>query len=103
MSERGEAKRISAKLHKNSGRGKLVKGDANWYNFCIDFKEYPKGMRIDQKVWAKATTDALKNGLDPAIVLVMGESEKKTRLAIIELSILEQFMQERQKNENLDD
>ena len=28
MSERGEAKRIDAKLQKNSGRGKIQKGDA---------------------------------------------------------------------------
>jgi hypothetical protein len=103
MSERGEAKRISAKLHKNSGRGKISKGDARWYNFCIDFKEYPKGMRIDQNVWAKVTTDAMKSGLDPALILVMGSESKKTRLAIIELSILEQLMQERQNNEDSND
>lgn len=103
MSERGEAKRIDAKLHKNSGRGKIVKGDARWHNFCVDFKEYPKGMRVDQKMWAKVTTDAMKSGLDPAVFLVMGEEAKKTRLAIIELGILEQLMSERQKNENIDD
>jgi hypothetical protein len=42
-------------------------------------------------VWAKATTDAIRNNNDPAIVVVIGESGIKTRLAIIELSILEEL------------
>jgi hypothetical protein len=80
MSERSEVKRLGAKAIKNSGRG-TVKGDAKWESFTIDFKEYPK-----------ASTDAMKNGNDPAIVVVLGEGNKKTRLAIIELSILEQLI-----------
>ena len=92
MSERGEAKRINAKLQKNSGRGKIQKGDAKWHNFCLDFKEYPKGMRIDQDVWAKIVTDAIKSNADPALVLVLGEGNKKTRLAVIEFSLLEQLL-----------
>jgi hypothetical protein len=31
----------------------------------------------------------MKNGKDPAIVVVMGEGNSKVRLAIIEMSILE--------------
>jgi outer membrane phospholipase A len=91
MSERGESKRIGAKQHKNSGRN-TQKGDASWNNFVIDFKEYPNGIRIDKAVWAKATTDAIKNGKDPAIVVVLGEGNQKIRLAIIEMSILEQLV-----------
>ena len=98
MSERGESKRINAKQHKNSGRN-TKKGDATWKNFVVDFKEYPKGMRIDQNVWAKAVTDAMKSNADPAIILVMGEGNAKTRLAIIELSLLEQIL-ESEENEN---
>lgn len=98
MSERSESKRIQAKQHKNSGRN-TKKGDATWKNFVVDFKEYPKGMRIDQKVWAKAVTDAMKSNADPAIILVMGEGNAKTRLAIIELSLLEQIL-ESEENEN---
>lgn len=92
MSERGESKRIGATQHKNSGRN-TKKGDATWQNFVVDFKEYPKGMRIDQTIWAKAVTDAMKSNLDPALVLVMGEGNHKTRLAIIELSLLEQLLE----------
>lgn len=93
MSERSESKRISAKQHKNSGRN-TKKGDATWENFTVDFKEYPKGFTINQDNWAKAVTDALKNGNDPAIIVVLGEGNRKTRLAIVELSLLEQLIEE---------
>lgn len=92
MSEKNESKRIGAKQHKNSGRG-IKKGDASWENFTIDFKENKKSFTINQDIWAKATTDAIKNNNDPAIILVLGEGNKKTRLAIIEFSILEQLIE----------
>ena len=92
MSERSESKRISAKQHKNSGRN-TKKGDATWQNFTVDFKEYPKGFTVNQDNWAKAVTDAMRNGNDPAIFVVLGEANKKTRLAIIELSLLEQIIE----------
>lgn len=91
MSEKSESKRVGARQHKNSGRN-TKKGDATWHNFTVDFKEYPKGFTVNQDNWAKAVTDAMRNGNDPAIFVVLGESNKKTRLAIIELSLLEQLM-----------
>lgn len=91
MSEKNESKRIGAKKHKNSGRN-TKKGDATWENFTIDFKENSKSFTLNQDVWAKATTDAIRNGNDPAIVVVLGEGNKKTRLAIIELELLEQMV-----------
>lgn len=93
MSERTESKRIGAKQHKNSGRN-TKKGDATWENFTVDFKEYPKGFTVNQDNWAKAVTDAIRNGNDPAIIVVLGEGNKKTRLAIVELSLLEQLIEE---------
>jgi outer membrane phospholipase A len=93
MSERSESKRIGAKQHKNSGRNQQ-KGDASWNSFVIDFKEVGKSFTLNKDVWAKATTDALKNGKDPAIVVVLGDSGIKTRLAIIEMSILEQLIED---------
>jgi outer membrane phospholipase A len=92
LSERGESKRIGAKLHKNSGRN-TKKGDASWQNFVIDFKEVSRSFTINEKVWAKATTDALKSNADPAIVVVLGDSGHKTRLAIIEMAVLEQLVE----------
>ena len=91
MSEKNESKRISAKQHKNSGRN-TKKGDATWHNFTVDFKESSKSFTINKDVWAKATTDAIKNNNDPAIIVVLGESGLKTRLAIIELEVLEQMI-----------
>lgn len=91
MSEKSESKRIDAKQHKNSGRN-TKKGDATWQNFTVDFKEYPKGFTVNQDNWAKAVTDAIRNGNDPAIFVVLGEGNKKTRLAIIELELLQQMV-----------
>lgn len=92
MSERGESKRIGAKQHKNSGRN-MKKGDATWHNFCVDFKEVGKSFTLNKEVWAKATTDAIKNKLDPAIIVVIGEDGQKTRLAVVELALLEQLLE----------
>jgi len=94
MSEQNESKRIGAKLHKNSGRN-TKKGDATWENFVVDFKEVGKSFTLNKDVWAKAVTDALKSNADPAIVVVIGETQK-TRLAVIELSLLEQLLEERE-------
>jgi len=93
MSEKNESKRIGASQHKNSGRN-TKKGDATWHNFCVDFKEVGKSFTINKDVWAKATTDAIKNKLDPAIVVVLGDGEQKTRLAVVELSLLEQMIED---------
>ena len=93
MSEQSESKRIGAKQHKNSGRG-THKGDASWKNFTVDFKEVGKSFTINKDVWAKATTDAIRNGNDPAIVVVIGDANSKTRLAVLELSLLEQILEE---------
>ncbi len=92
MSEKSESKRIGAKQHKNSGRG-THKGDATWENFTVDFKEVGKSFTVNKDVWAKATTDAIRNGNGPAIIVVIGEGNTKTRLAIIELSLLEQIIE----------
>ena len=91
MSEKSESKRIGAKQHKNSGRG-THKGDATWESFTVDFKEVGKSFTLNKEVWAKATTDAIRNGNDPAIVVVIGESGFKPRVAVIEMSILEQLL-----------
>ena len=97
MSERSESKRLGAKQHKNSGRN-THKGDATWKNFTVDFKEVSKSFTLNEKVWVKATTDAIKNKSDPAIVVVMGQEHKKIRLAIIELEVLEQILEKNNDN-----
>jgi outer membrane phospholipase A len=91
LSERSESKRLGAKQHKNSGRG-THKGDASWENFTVDFKEVGKSFTLNKEVWAKATTDAIRNNNNPAIVVVLGDEGIKTRLAVIELSLLEMIL-----------
>lgn len=91
MSERGEAKRIGAKLHKNSGRNH-TKGDMSTDGYVIDAKEYAKSFSITQDVWAKVVTDCLRvdRQKSPAILLVL---DGKTRLAIIEWSEFERLVE----------
>jgi len=91
MSERGEASRIGARLHKNSGRN-YTKGDASWKDYVVDFKEFTKSFSITQSVWAKVVTDTLKvdRKKSPAICLVL---DGKTRLAIIEWSEFERLVE----------
>jgi outer membrane phospholipase A len=91
MSERSESKRLGAKQHKNSGRN-TKKGDASWSTFTVDFKESAKSFTLNADVWAKVVTDAIKNNSDPALVVVLGEGNKKIRLAIIEVDVLEQII-----------
>jgi len=91
MSERSESKRLGAKQHKNSGRN-TKKGDATWNNFTVDFKESSKSFTLNKDVWAKVVTDAIKNNSDPALIVVLGEDNKKIRLAIIEVELLEQYL-----------
>lgn len=93
MTEKNESKRLGAKQHKNSGRN-TKKGDATWKNFTVDFKEVSKSFTLNRDVWAKATTDAIKNNGDPAIVVVIGSGNSKVRLAVIELSLLENMIED---------
>jgi hypothetical protein len=92
MSEKTESKRINAKQHKNSGRN-TQKGDATWKEFVVDFKEARKSFTLNKDVWSKVVTDSIQAGRDksPAIVLILGEGNTKVRLAIIEMSMLEQL------------
>ena len=94
MSERSESKRIGAKQQKNSGRN-MQKDDASQKDFVIDFKEFGKSFTLNKDVWAKATTDAIKNGKDPAIFVVIGEGNSKVRLAVVAVDMLEQLMEDK--------
>jgi exopolysaccharide biosynthesis protein len=73
----------------------MQKGDASWKDFVIDFKEVGKSFTLNKDVWAKATTDAIKNKKDPAIFVVIGDGDSKVRLAIIGVDMLEQLMEEK--------
>ena len=69
MSERGEISRLNgAKATKNSGRGRIQKGDAFYDRFTVDVKEYANSYSISRDNWAKICTDAVKNRTDPMLL-----------------------------------
>lgn len=96
MSERGELKRMGAKAHKNSGRGQYQKSDGATSRFIVDVKEYSKSISINEDIWAKVVTDCLKtdNTKNPLLMLVLGSGGRKTRLAVIEWTLLEELLEE---------
>jgi len=78
--------------HKNSGRG-MKKGDGSYDNFTVDVKEAKSSFTLNQNVWAKICTDSMKNrGTDPMLLVVLGG---QTKLAVIELAVLEQLLENR--------
>ena len=95
MSEISEAKRDGAKQQKNSGRGDYQKGDALWNGFVVDYKETGKSVAVSKEMWAKVCTDTFKvsRSYHPVLKLIIGEGNSKTRLAVIEWSLLEQLVE----------
>lgn len=79
MSEAGEIKRDGAVAQKNSGRGKTEKGDALLGPFCVDYKEYNESFSVSRSVWAKCQSDAWLSKKHPALKLVLGSDETKTK------------------------
>lgn len=94
MSERSELKRIGAKAHKNSGRGRYQKADGSLDEYVVDVKEYSKSFSINKDVWAKIVMDTMQvdKNKSPALMIVLGDKHK-TRLAIIEWSEFERLIE----------
>lgn len=91
MSERGEIGRLkNARATKNSGRGRIQKGDAFYDRFTVDVKEYKNSYSLSRDNWAKICTDAMKNRTDPMLLVVL---DGQTRLAVIELGVLEELLE----------
>lgn len=92
-SEQAIIKSIGGVPTKNSGRSSMGgKGDGIWHQFCLDVKETAKSFTINKAVWGKACTDALTHrGKDPLLLVVI---DGQTRLAVVELEILEQLLEE---------
>ena len=93
MSERSEVKRDNAKAQKNSGRGDYQKGDAQWNQFLVDYKEAGSTFTLNKEVWSKICTDTFKvnRNMHPALKIIIGE-DVKIRLGIIEWAILEDLI-----------
>ena len=92
MSEKSELKKAGFRAHKNSGRG-AVKADGSDDEFVVDVKEYSKSFSITQDNWAKIVTDTMKVSREknPVLMLVIGEGNKKIRLAVIEWNVFEEL------------
>ena len=96
--ERNESKRIGAKQQKNSGRGQYQKGDAVLgqfdEEFVVDFKFAERSVTLNENMWAKICTDAMKvdPNKSPMLYIVLGG---KTRLAVVEYAVLEDLMEMR--------
>jgi len=91
--EKAEAKRMGAKLHKNSGRGRAKKGDGSWRNFLVDWKFASRSFALNADVWAKVVSDCLLTDKEknPCLIIVLGEGSQTVRLAIIEQEVLEEL------------
>jgi hypothetical protein len=92
--EQAEIKRVGGTPVKNSGRG-LQKGDFILGPFLGDIKEYGKSFAVTQEMWAKISTDSIKNGKrQPTLRLVIGEEGKpRTRLWVIGDSMFQEMLE----------
>lgn len=102
MSEASEAKRDGTKLQRNSGRGEYAKGDGLRDYFVVDFKEAQKSFTLNKGVWAKIVTDTLRVDPDriPVLKVIIGRKHK-TRLAIVEWALIEEYERLREDYEEL--
>lgn len=91
MSEEQEAKRDGAKLHRNSGRGWIEKGDASLGPFLIDYKEFSESFGLNRKVWAKVYSDALRMRLTPALCVILGKTDKVKLWVISDIMFKEMY------------
>lgn len=92
MSEEYEIKRDGAKATKNSGRGKIQKGDARLSIFTVDYKESAKSFTLNTRVWAKVAKDAwVNNNSVPALKIILGETVKE-RLWIVQEEVIHDYV-----------
>jgi hypothetical protein len=94
MSEANEIKKDGGTAQKNSGRGKIQKGDAKLGPFCYDIKEFSKSFGLSKAVWGKICTDAFRSGrMVPALKVVLGEANEKVRLWVIDDGMFKEMLE----------
>ncbi len=86
MSEESEIKRYGMVKLKNSGRGRIYKGDATLLKMVVDIKEYAKSFSLSRDVWRKICDDAYRTDpqADPCLMIVLGDDSSKVRLAVVQ-------------------
>lgn len=102
QSELNEIRRDKAVPQKNSGRGKINKGDAIIDDIWLcDIKEYPKGFTVDLNAWGKICTDAIRSGnYEPTLKIVLGSGTNKVRLFVISEDEMNEFRRLRSEERN---
>jgi len=91
--EKREIARFGGTPQKNSGRGLYQKGDAKLGPFIVDVKEYGKSFGLSKKVWLKISSDAVKCSGEPALNVVLGDTEtNRLRLWVVQEDMFEQMM-----------
>ena len=94
------AKKIGAKVVRNSGRGQFSHGDMQLGDFLIDAKFTETYFGLSHGSWAKVCTDASKARRDPALFVVMGEEKQiKTTVVVVEQSIFLDYIRLRELEE----
>lgn len=85
QSEINELRRINAEPTKNSGRGKLHKGDGRIGSLVtVDVKEYKESFGLSKRMVAKLNLDSQTNGTRYGMFfVVLGEDEPKQRFACV--------------------
>lgn len=92
-SELAELKKAGAKPQRNSGRGPYQKGDGRLEPFIVDVKEAKASFAFNRKVWAKICSDAAKHGLEPALMVAIGEGRETVRTWIVGDTMFHQMHQ----------
>jgi len=92
-SEKAELKKAGATAQRNSGRNPWEKGDGILYPFLIDVKEAKSSFTFNKKVWAKICSDAIKHGMEPALLIALGENRDTVRTWIIGDTMFKQMLE----------
>jgi hypothetical protein len=103
-SEMDEIRESGGVPQKNSGRGKVDKGDFTLAGiWLVDVKEYAKSFNISKSFWAKICSDAFKAGrYRPALKLVIGQAGgPRVRLWVISNDDMKEFVRLKEAENNV--
>lgn len=91
-SEKAELKIAGAKPQRNSGRNPWEKGDGTLPPFLVDVKEARSSFTFNKRIWAKICSDAIKHGMEPALMIAIGEDRDTVRTWIIGDTMFKQML-----------
>lgn len=92
QTEKAELKIAGAIPQRNSGRNPWEKGDGVLNPFIVDVKEAKSSFTFNKKVWGKICSDATKHGMEPALLIALGENRETVRTWIIGDTMFKQML-----------